>query len=175
MEKFRLKNGKEVEIRTLVIEDYEAVQTFMALLTTQTIFTNQYPGQPKGEREQSEKKYADPNACFLGTFSDGKVISVCSINIAKPDHPWIGGNAGFGITILEEYRGQGLGTHLMKLMEDWARARGVHRISSWVRHKNIHGIALYLKCGFEIEGLAREVALINGEWHHQYHIGKILK
>lgn len=62
----------------------------------------------------------------------------------------------------------------MALLEEWARAKRLHRIFGEVRHKNYRAIALYLKCGFEIEGIARDAACIDGEWHHEYHISKIL-
>lgn len=60
-------------------------------------------------------------------------------------------------------------------LENWAREKMLHRIFGTVRNKNTKAISLYLKCGFEIEGLSKETAFINGQWYDEYHIAKILK
>lgn len=173
-EQFKLKNGNNVLVRRLKASDYDAAQDFLSVFSTQSIFTNQYPCQPKKDKASSEKKYEDPNNCYLGAFYGDNIIALSSIHINRPEHPWVGRNAEFGISILEDYQGQGLGKYLMSLMEQWAREKGMHRINGEVRHRNTKAIALYLNCGFEIEGISREIAFINNEWHHQYHIGKIL-
>ena len=63
----------------------------------------------------------------------------------------------------------------MTLMEQWGRNHGAHRISESVRQKNTRAVAFYLKCGFQIEGIAMQDAFINGEWHNTYYIGKVLE
>ena len=50
----------------------------------------------------------------------------------------------------------------------------MHKIEGEVRALNQAGIALYLKHGFIIEGAKRDTAFINGAWHTNYIIGKIL-
>jgi RimJ/RimL family protein N-acetyltransferase len=39
---------------------------------------------------------------------------------------------------------------------------------------NERGIALYKKCGFEIEGMKKKSLYIDGEWIDEYYMGKIL-
>ena len=175
-EKFKLKNGQYVDIRKIKASDYEDVMAYLAEFS-QTVgakFTYQYPGRPKADKEKSIKAYEDENSLFLGGYDNGKLIAVSQIGFIKPDHPWCGKNASFGISMLDKYQGQGLGFYLMQRMEQWARQKGVHRIEDCVRQKNKKGIALYLKCGFEIEGLARGNAFIDGEWINTYYIAKIL-
>lgn len=98
---------------------------------------------------------------------------ICSVYAEKPGHPWVGRNCEFGISLLERYYRQGLGTFLMQKIEEWAKDKGMRRINGRVRAKNRAALALYLKCGFEIEGYIREMAFINGEWHGEYCIGKV--
>lgn len=172
--KFQLKDGREIDVRPIVADDYEAVMNFLTAISKETIWTNQYPDQAKKDKEKSIKAYQDPNSLFLAAFCDDKVVAVCSIQISHPNHPWIGKNGYFGISILEDYANLGLGKYLMEQLEQWAREKSLHRITGQVRHKNTRAMALYLKCGFEIEGLSREVAFIDGQWHHEYHLGKIL-
>lgn len=176
-ENFKLKNGETVLIRQIRAADYDRVMEYLERFsqTPSAIWTYQYPGQPRKDKEKSVKAYEDPNQFFLGIFDGETLVGLSQIGFIRPDHPWGCKNTSFGISMLEDYTGQGIGYRLMTLMEQWARAKGAHRISDHVRQKNIRALRLYLKCGFEIEGLARENAFINGEWHNTYHIGKILR
>ena len=173
---FTLKNGEKLIIRETQAKDYEAVMLFLDRLSKETVFTNQYPGQPYQDKENSIRIYELPTNLFLSAFAEnGEIVGQISIAINKPGHPWTGRNASFGISILKAYYGLGLGTYLMQKIEEWARKQNLHRIEGLVRSTNKRGINLYLKQGFEIDGLFHEVAFINGEWHNEYHISKILK
>lgn len=175
MEKFCLKNQQEVYVRLVQEEDYEAYCVFYEKLAEETIFTNQYVGRPRRSREAFLAQVNAENIYRLVVLNkDEEIIGVCSVVIERPEHPWLNRNCDFGIMILKKYTGQGLGMHLMKKMEEWARAKKMHRIGAQVRAKNVAALALYLKCGFVIEGLMRDAAYINQEWHDQYYIGKIL-
>lgn len=175
-EKFVLKNGKTVTIRHLKASDYDAVMVFLTQFSTENIFTNQYPGQPLKPREECEKLYERDDNCFIAAFEEnGRIVATTNFRIDRPGHPWSGRNCGFGISILEEYCSQGLGTHLIQLLEAEAKAKNMHRIYGSVRALNRRAIGLYLKCGFTIDGFFKETAFINGKWHDEYHISKILE
>ena len=175
-ENFTLKNGKTVTIRRVRATDYEAARDFIRQFSTESIFTHQYPGQPDIDRKKSEELYERDDNCFIGAFENGgRLVSIANFRIDRPNHPWAGRNCGFGISTLEEYCGQGLGTRLMQLLEQEARAKNMHRIYGSVRALNRRAIGLYLKCGFQIDGLSHETAFINGQWHDEYYISKILE
>lgn len=63
---------------------------------------------------------------------------------------------------------------MMLKLEDEAKQIGMHRLYSCVRARDLTGINLYLSLGFSIDGLAKEVAFINNEWHDEYYISKLL-
>lgn len=175
MENYVIKNGESVIVRPLQTEDYEEFCSFFEKLATETVFTNQYVGRPRRSREsflaQIDTEYLYR---LVVCNSLGKIVGTCSILVERPEHPWLNRSCDFGIMLLKQYTGQGLGKYLMQKMEDWARSKNMHRIGAQVRTKNITALNLYLKCGFEIEGMSRDMAFINGEWHNQYYIGKIL-
>lgn len=170
-----LKNGKEITTRKIVANDYENAMAFLKQLSEETIFTNQYPGQPTKNKEISIAKYEDPNSFYLGAFDNDKLIGMGSIHKDKPNHPWCNRNCSFGVTILESYHGQGLGSYFMEQLEKWAKENNIHRIEGLVRCKNKRALNLYIKFGYEIEGVQREAAFINNEWHSNYYIGKLLQ
>lgn len=176
MEKFLLKDGREVFIRKMVASDYEQAILYLRKVSTETIFLNQYPGQPDRPKEKIITAYESEDSVFYGAFlQDGTLIGVVSLGIERPGHPWTGRNASFGISILKDYHSGGLGTHFMELIESWAKEKKLHTITGHVRAKNTKAIGLYLKCGFEICGILKETAFINNQWHDEYIISKIIK
>ncbi len=55
-------------------------------------------------------------------------------------------------TVAREWRGRGVGSALMSAAIDWARERGLHKLSLSVWPHNAAAIALYRKYGFVEEG-----------------------
>ncbi len=172
MEIYKLKNGKEVEVRFPTPADYEAFEEYMDKLGHETIFTNQYPGKPRRSFPAFERALA--NNWFLVAFDGDKIAGLVSTTIIHPNNPYSGTVCNFGIHMLNKYKGNGLGSYFMKKMIDWAKSNKIHRIEGEVRHKNTTALALYQKHGFIIEGCKRNYANINGEWYHNYIIGNLL-
>lgn len=75
-------------------------------------------------------------------------------------------SAELGIRIgAEADRGQGIGTHAVILVLDYAfRTLNLHRISLATLAHNSRAIASYRSAGFEVEGLLREASFIDGKW-----------
>ena len=175
MEEFILKDGRKVLIRPIKPEDIDKVVVYLTQLAMETVFTNQYVGR-QVDKEKYARDYENENKLFLGAFDErGRIIASSSIGIDRPDHPWCAGNSSFGVAMLKDYYGQGLGTRLMQLMEDWAKEHHLHTIKGIVRATNRRAINLYLKQGFEICGHLKETAFIDGVWHDEYIIQKIIK
>lgn len=60
----------------------------------------------------------------------------------------------------------GIGTEVTKLMLKYGfEELGFHRIDLKVLDYNKRGICCYEKCGFKIDGILRESALIDGGYH----------
>ena len=76
----------------------------------------------------------------------GEVIG--SIHVGASGH----GYGEIGMAIAREWRGRGVGSALMAAAIDWARERGLHKLSLGVFAHNAAGLALYRKYGFVEEG-----------------------
>jgi ribosomal protein S18 acetylase RimI-like enzyme len=61
--------------------------------------------------------------------------------------PWL------GICVRDDFKGQGLGTRLMRHAQEYCRARGKGGILLTTHKENMRGQALYRKMGFEILGV----------------------
>lgn len=174
--KITLKNGQTVTLKRIRAKDYEEVMTFLDKFSRGkgNIWTNQYPNQPKKDKEKSIQHYEADDELYLGVWDDKEIIAEGSMSLSKIGHPWSTPQGEFGLCILEEYTSQGLGTHMLKELEKWAINKKVHRIKASVRHNNKRGLGLYLKLGYQIEGMARETAFFDNQWQHEYYIAKII-
>jgi RimJ/RimL family protein N-acetyltransferase len=94
----------------------------------------------------------------------GEVIGWCDIiPKGRPIHAH-GGVLGMGL--LPQFRGQGIGTNLIRSTLAAARTIGFHRVELTVRENNNGAIELYKKVGFKIEGLHRDAVLVDGAYEN---------
>jgi RimJ/RimL family protein N-acetyltransferase len=89
-------------------------------------------------------------------------------------HPAKRATVEIGIGVLEAMRGRGVGGALMAAIELWARGAGIHRLQLPVVTSNAPAIALYRKAGFEVEGVLRESAQVDGRSLDQFMMAKLL-
>lgn len=78
------------------------------------------------------------------------------------------------IGVLEDYRGQGIGTKLFEEAEKWAMIHKIHRLELTAATRNNAGLSLYKKMGFEIEGTKRHSLFIDGNFVDEYYMAKLL-
>jgi putative acetyltransferase len=70
-----------------------------------------------------------------------------------------------GIWVLPEAQGQGVGRQLMDALIDYAdNWLGVRRLELTVNVDNAPALALYKRCGFELEGTHKGYALRDGQY-----------
>ena len=68
--------------------------------------------------------------------------------------------------------GRGIGTQVTRMVLDYAfQVKMYHKVFLRVLEFNERAIKLYKKCGFTIEGLDREGAYIDGEFHTDIYMG----
>lgn len=89
--------------------------------------------------------------CCLVADLGGKIVGACWVRIMN-DYGHIDNETpSFAISVKEEYRGQGLGTNLMRTMLETLKAKGYKRASLAVQKAN-YAVKMYRKVGFEIVG-----------------------
>jgi ribosomal protein S18 acetylase RimI-like enzyme len=93
-------------------------------------------------------------------ISAGEVVGWCDV---KPlDRPTQAHRGVFGLGLLPQFRGQGIGTKLTQKALAASRAYGLHRVELTVREHNTGAIELYKKEGFSIEGVQRDGVFVDG-------------
>jgi RimJ/RimL family protein N-acetyltransferase len=107
-----------------------------------------------------------------GTFVavDGDAV-VGEVNVAAS---WMGFGE-LGMFVAADRRGRGVGSALVAAAIEWARGRGLHKLSLEVFPHNEAAIALYRKFGFVEEGrLVKHVRRQSGELWDLIEMGLLL-
>jgi len=82
----------------------------------------------------------------LVAVADGEIVG--SVHIGLSRH----GFGDIGMAVAREWRGRGVGSALLAASIEWARERGLHKLTLGVFAQNAAAIALYRKFGFLEEG-----------------------
>lgn len=176
--RFLLKNGKEVIFRSPTASDAESFLKFRKMIPHESTHTMQYVGIKLPTVEETAKRLTtqqeDKTTVNICAFDGEKVIATLNFRLPWDDHPWVKHLGQFGMFILREYWGLGIGKRLLELQEVHARAISVSRIEAMVRVQNERGIKLYLNSGYKIEGTREKAAKIDGNLIDEYFIAKIL-
>lgn len=79
----------------------------------------------------------------------------------------------FGVCVLKEFWGYGIGKNLLKESISWADSNGIKKITLNVLETNEKAIKLYQKLGFEIEGiLKKDKILSDGNYYNTMIMGR---
>jgi len=101
-------------------------------------------------------------AMAIHVRADGRLVGTCAFSQLDPDN----GSALFHITIGEKAAwGRGYGTEATQLMLGHAfDTLRLHRVALSVFEFNERAVRTYQRCGFSIEGRARESIWRDGRW-----------
>lgn len=92
----------------------------------------------------------------------GRVVGWCDIQPGWPDTVRHRGSLGMGV--LPEFRGQGIGWRLLESCLNLAHQAGITRVELETRSDNEPALRLYLRMGFETEGIKRRGMCVDGEY-----------
>ncbi len=165
-----LKNGQKVCLRSRTGRDIENVFTFLDGVFSEdrffltTLDEIQAIRSPEKAKERAELFNTHEDKLMLVTEIDDRIISLSDVQGGeKKRNQHIG---QLGISILPEYRRNGLGTAIMQTMIDWAAAHpAIEKLALGVWAANEPAIGLYEKMGFIEEGRkVREVKYADGSY-----------
>ncbi|MBE6644962.1 MAG: GNAT family N-acetyltransferase [Ruminococcaceae bacterium] len=116
---------------------------------------------------EKEAKFIDK---FLRSGKDAMFVALCDGKIvgnAIVEHNKIlrySHRAEISLTVLREYWGRGIGSHLMQMMIDFARGAGIEILYLEVRADNNRALSVYRKFGFESIGIYKNFFKIGAEY-----------
>ncbi len=150
-EKITLKNGKEALIRNAVKEDGEVVLDIFNFTHEETDYLLSYPDENgfglTQEEEYLDAKAQSENEVELLAIVDGKVVGMAGIS-AIGDKYKVKHRASFGISIVRDFWGLGIGKALSNACIKCAREAGYEQLELEVVGENEKAIALYKSLGY---------------------------
>jgi RimJ/RimL family protein N-acetyltransferase len=77
-------------------------------------------------------------------------------------------SAGLALGVARSHWGQGVAKALVTEAVAWSAGAGLKRLELNVHTSNLAAIAVYLYCGFQVEGLRRSSLLVDGAYVDEY-------
>ena len=150
-----LKGGAELLVRNAVASDARALRETMRRTHSETDYLLSYPDEQGTDEEQEarllEGTEGSGNEVELVAIVDGRIVGTAGVT-AVGGRRKVGHRARFGISVLKEQWGMGIGRVLMEACVDCARRAGYAQLELEVVADNERAVSLYRRAGFEEYG-----------------------
>jgi len=150
-----LTGGTELLVRNAVASDARALRDVMQRTHSETDYLLSYPDEQSVDDEQEARSLAETersdNEVELVAVLGGRIVGSAGIT-AVGGRRKVVHRARFGISILKEYWGLGIGRALMEACIDCARRAGYTQLELEVVADNQRAVSLYRRAGFEEYG-----------------------
>jgi len=166
--KIKLKNNKEVVIRSAEVSDAEGIMDAIKRYISDSEYIPKVLEEFKMTQEQEINwihsfTQADNSLLLVAVF-ENEIIG--NIDINGNTRMIMQHTAMIGMGMLCEWRNTGLGTALMKSSIDWAKENPILELL-WLQvyTENVLGMNLYKKMGFEEVGVMKDFFKQNGRYY----------
>lgn len=149
--KIKMKNGQECTIRNATYEDGQQVSELYAKVHDETdyllAYSDEHAFDVEGESEFLKGREESSKDIMLLAVVDGKIVANAGISgIGNKDK--VKHRAEFGISVLKEYWGLGIGRNLMKVCVECAKKAGYKQLELEVVADNAKACKMYKSAGF---------------------------
>ena len=150
-----LAGGVELLVRNAVASDARALHETMQRTHAQTDYLLSYPDEQSVDDEQEARSLEETerscNEVELVAIIDGRIVGSAGVSAVRSRRK-VAHRARFGISILKEYWGMGIGRMLTDASIDCARQAGYTQLELEVVADNERAVSLYRCAGFEEYG-----------------------
>jgi len=154
-EKFILKNGTELLVRNIELDDAKMMIGLVETADTQTRFLSREPGEygstEEQERELITQKCNDENVLWIVGEIDGKIVANCLARRLSCKMRFRH-RAKMSVVVLKENWRLGIGRILIQDIIRWCNEKGYEQLELDVVANNEAAISLYKSVGFEVCG-----------------------
>ena len=147
-----LNGGEELLVRNAVASDARALRETTQLTHAETDYLLSYSDEQSFDDEQEarslEETERSDNEVELVAVIDGRIVGSVGVSAVRSRRK-VAHRARFGISILKEFWGMGIGRVLMETSIDCARRAGYTQLELEVVADNERAVSLYRRAGFE--------------------------
>jgi len=165
----KLKDGREVTVRFLVLENKERLEMFSSMSDEALKW-----GMPPYTREVIERWINNlPNLIPLVAEYNNNIIGYASIY--KYPHPRRKGVGDLAMYLHQDFHNVGLGTAMLIRLLELAKKDKMHKVILHVIAYNKVALYLYEKFGFKVEGIMQDSYFgADKKYHDEIVMGIIL-
>lgn len=165
-------DGTEATIRAARQEDISGIVGVMRQVADEKryIVAEDVAQQLAGDSALMRQDLED-RRFFVATIDD-EVVGWCGVE--RPPLEKLAHNAELTLGVLEEYRGNDVGSHLMQRALSWATREGFHKVYNSVPATNVAGIEFLETHGWNTEAIRRDHYRIDGEFVDEVMMAKLL-
>lgn len=175
-EKIKSVKNLTYTIRSAVEADGEALSELRLQIDGETENLDREPGEayidPKGFQSLIKADSDSERNLFLVAEMDGKLVgfSRCEgTDLKRFNH-----KVEFGVGVLKEFWGFGIGKSLLQESVSWADESGIHKMTLNVMETNEGARKLYESLGFEVEGILKnDKKLSDGKYYNMLIMGRL--
>ena len=150
-----LTGGLELLVRNAVASDARALRDVMQRTHAETDYLLSYPDEQSVDDEQEARSLVETersdNEVELVAVVDGKIVGSAGV-AAVGGRRKVAHRGRFGISVLQECWGLGIGRVFMEASIDCARRAGYTQLELEVVADNQRALSLYRRAGFEEYG-----------------------
>jgi len=170
-------NDEKVIIRKAKKSDAKALIEYLNVIGGESDFLTfgigEFEKSVEQEEDYIENILGQENALSIVAEVNGKVVG--NLNFSGGPRHRTAHSGEFGISVLKEYWGNGIGEELIKYLINWSKNSGIIRkIDLRTRTDNTRSIHLYEKLGFLKEGIVKRDFSINGEFYDSFLMGLLI-
>lgn len=167
-QKINLKNGKILTIREANKSDAGKIITYINTIAGESDFLTFGIGEfhmtVEMEEEMIDKISKQRNALFIVAEVEGEIVG--NLSFSGGARPRVEHTGEFGVSVLKEYWGMGIGKNLVECLIQWSKETSIIRkINLRVREDHIRGINLYQWLGFVVEGRKTREFYVDGKFY----------
>lgn len=154
-----------MEILPIAIEHANQFNDVITAIASEDIFAIQPDSLSiKSVHRFVERQLVEGAPMFVALEND-RLVGWCEISLS--DTPYSEHSGVLSMGILTGYRGQGVGSWLIRKCVSAARSMGLERIELSVLENNPEAHRFYLAKGFKVEGKKMRSLCINGNYHNE--------
>lgn len=155
-------DGATVTIRPARQEDISGIVGVIRQVTSRRryVVAESVEQQLSGDSTLVDTDLEDQH--FFVAVVDDEVVGWCGLDVPEMDK--LSHTAELTLGVLEEYRGKGIGEHLMERAMDWAEERGLHKVYNSIPSVNDDAIEFLERHGWEVEAVRSDHYRIDGEF-----------
>lgn len=170
MWKVKLKDGRQVTIRFLTVDDKDGLFCMFSSMSDKALEWSMAP-----YTIESVQRWTDNIKNYIPLVAEHKNKIVGYTAIYKFPHSRRKGVGDQFIYLHQDFHKVGLGTAMMEKLLQLAKKEGMHKIELYAVADNEVAIHLYKKLRFQIEGVSRDSFFgSDGKYHDMVKMGLLL-